>query len=146
MKNLPEIKKALIISVKPVYADLIISGAKTFELRRTRPNISEGHPILLYESSPKKKLSAILISGKVYARKLTGLWALVKNKCGITKCEFDKYFSGKEAGYAIAINDVFLVPEPISLIELKECSDKFHPPQCYRYASREILELINSRH
>src|SRR5690348_16037028 len=46
--------RALFISVKPRYANAILEGTKTVELRRTRPNLPDGSLVILYSSTPTR--------------------------------------------------------------------------------------------
>ena len=48
--------RVLLLSLKPRYADAILSGAKTIELRRTRPNIKVPALALIYSTSPVRSL------------------------------------------------------------------------------------------
>ena len=56
MKNKTSTKHTLIISVKPRFADPILTGEKTYELRRIKPNIKKDDRILLYVTAPRKEL------------------------------------------------------------------------------------------
>ena len=47
-------ERALFISVKPRYANAILEGIKTVELRRTRPNLPDGSLVILYSSTPTR--------------------------------------------------------------------------------------------
>ena len=47
-------ERALFISVKPKYANAILEGTKTVELRRTRPNLPDGSLVILYSSTPTR--------------------------------------------------------------------------------------------
>lgn len=44
------------MSVKPQYAELLLSGVRTFELRRVRPKIAAGGLVLIYASSPATQM------------------------------------------------------------------------------------------
>ncbi len=48
--------RSLLVSVKPVYARLILAGSKTVELRRVRPNAVPGCQVLIYASSPTMEM------------------------------------------------------------------------------------------
>ena len=51
-------KKYVLMSIKPVYAKLIKSGQKTIELRRIAPKVKSGDILVIYESSPVKRVTA----------------------------------------------------------------------------------------
>jgi predicted transcriptional regulator len=50
------INNSVLMSIRPKYADLIFSGEKTHELRRKVPNVSSGDVIVVYSSSPEKRM------------------------------------------------------------------------------------------
>ena len=128
-------KRYLLISVRPKYADLILSGAKTVELRRTRPNIASGDRILLYVSSPEKSLKAVLEVLDVIETTPHKLWNKSKQAAGIERGDFFQYFEGARLGYGILLRKVWIAPEPVNLSNLRSTLPGFHPPQVYRYLS-----------
>lgn len=143
MKNKTSTKNILIISVKPRFADLILTGEKTYELRRIKPNIKKNDRILLYVTAPRKELIATLSIENVYEEKIYPLYKLVKGKCGLNKTEFMTYFRDKDKGYAIKIKKVFRLSNPINWEELQRID--FHPPQLYQYAKEDLLNLVKCR-
>ena len=42
----------VLMSIRPQYAEAILSGEKTVELRRRRPSFSAGTTVLIYSSAP----------------------------------------------------------------------------------------------
>ena len=46
--------KYLFISVKPIYAQKILSREKSIELRKLKPKVSPGDYIIIYASGPQK--------------------------------------------------------------------------------------------
>lgn len=138
-------KRALLLSIRPKFADRIIKGIKTVELRRIRPSIKEGDRILIYISSPAKEVRAFFVVERIICAKPENLWNDVKDKAGITRNEFDDYFNGAKAAIAIHIKDVQELPLPINLSTLRKLWPNFIPPQSYRYVSEsdfyEILQL-----
>ena len=53
------IMKAIIISIKPQYAAAIYAGTKTYELRKCQPHVEVGTPMLIYETSPVKRITGV---------------------------------------------------------------------------------------
>ncbi len=137
---------ALFLSIRPKYAERIIYGNKTVELRRIRPSISEGDLIVIYMSSPTKEIRAISVVGNIFCAKPDKLWHEVKDMAGVTRNEFEDYFNGAKVGVAIYIKEVKELSFPIALSSLRKIWPNFRPPQSYRYVSEqqvsEILELI----
>ncbi|MHB8066399.1 MAG: ASCH domain-containing protein [Desulfobaccales bacterium] len=140
---------ALFLSVRPKYAERIINGDKTVELRRMRPSISEGDRIVIYISSPTKEIRAISVVESISCDKPEKLWQKVKHRAGVTRHEYEDYFNGAKAGVAIYIREVRALSSPIALSSLRKIWPNFKPPQSYRYVSEEevceILQLVNCR-
>jgi predicted transcriptional regulator len=136
--------KVLLLSVHPVYAEKLLNGTKRVELRRIKPNINVGDIVDLYFSSPVQEIRGTLKVEKVIGKPLTSLWANVRNDAGISKREFDDYYSGTDRGYGIYLNSPKHIRNPISLNELRTKWARFHPPQSYRYLSAAELNKVKA--
>jgi predicted transcriptional regulator len=135
---------ALFLSVRPKYAERILQGIKTVELRRVRPAISKGDKIVLYISSPAREVRAILVVESVSCDRPDKLWKEVKDKAGVTRSEFEDYFNGAKLGVAIYIRDVQELSFSIDLSILRKLWPNFMPPRSYRYVSdREFSALMH---
>jgi predicted transcriptional regulator len=137
---------ALFLSIRPKYAERILRGIKTVELRRVCPVVSEGDIIVLYISSPTKEVRAIFIVERICCDKPDRLWREIKDKAGVTRNEFEDYFNGAKAGVAIHIKDVQELSFPITLSALRKLWPNFRPPQSYRYVSAgQLSEILQFR-
>jgi predicted transcriptional regulator len=137
------LREALFLSVLPKYADKILRGIKTVELRRMRPTISEGDKIVIYISSPTMAVRAISVVDDISYARPDRLWSEIKDKAGVTRAEFNEYFDGAKKGVAIHIKDVQVLSFPIALSSLRQLWPNFKPPQSYRYFSTgEFSELM----
>lgn len=133
-------RSAIVLSIRPQYAEKIFDGSKRVELRRIRPKyISKGTLVLIYASSPIKSLVGAFKVEQVIERQLQDLWQVVQDKASITREEFDAYFDGISTGIGIFFSEVWRLSEPIELQALKEQMLEFHPPQGFRYATIEEL-------
>jgi len=137
------IRNALLMSIRPQYANKIFEGSKTVELRRIKPKLlSDGDLVFVYVSSPIKSLLGAFVVSSVLEKPLAGLWNVVRNRAGISKSEFLNYYAGTESGVAIFIKDVWLLPKPIHLTDLRRQMKDFHPPQSFRYTSINYINNI----
>jgi predicted transcriptional regulator len=134
--------RVLFLSIRPEHGDRILQGAKTVELRRISPLISEGDKVILYFSSPVKAVRATTIVDNVSRLELDDLWRKIKKKAGITKAEFDEYFDGLDEGVAIHIKNVYELPNSVTLSALRRLWPGFVPPQSYRYFSDKQLDRL----
>lgn len=132
-----EAPRRLLISVRPRFARGIMSGEKQVELRRVRPDLSEGDEVILYETSPT---CAVVAKGKV-AELLEAsparLWLLVGKDSGVARHEFMAYFEGRSRAYGIRLTAVEALESPVGLQKLRRLAPGFAPPQSYHYLRAE---------
>lgn len=134
---------ALFLSLRPRYADLLLDGLKTVELRRVRPAAAEGSVVLLYASSPAMTLVGQAEVGKIHVASLNEIWHQHGSQTGITREEYDHYFVGIDRAVAIKLRGIRRLERPRPLDDLKRRLAGFRPPQSYRYLdSCEVAALI----
>jgi predicted transcriptional regulator len=134
----------LLVSVRPEYAEGILSGNKTAELRRTRPRVVQGDRMFVYVSSPVKKLTGVCVVTQLISGSPEKIWDCVSNICGLTREDYNSYYSGCEVAFAILVKDAKHLPKPINLSCLREELGSFFPPQIYRYLSSSEVERVES--
>lgn len=117
-----------IISLKPTFANLILSGEKTIELRRTRINVLPNTRLWLYCTLPIGSFLATAIISAVHYDTPANIWQLYSEKVGISKKEFNSYIKGCKYVTAIEINNINPLKRNITLTQLKK-HIPFHPPQ-----------------
>lgn len=117
-------KTKILLSIKPEYAEKILSGKKQYEIRRKFGYADPETTILLYATKPiqrivgKCKLGSILVSGKEH------IWEIVKNSAGITKEQFMAYL--EESTNATAL-------ELYGQKRFQHQKKIKNPPQSWRY-------------
>lgn len=128
------LENAIFLSVKPKYAHEILSGRKTVELRRTRPRqIGNGGLVVLYASAPVKAVVGTANVERIVNAAPDALWPMVQNQAGISREEFDEYFSGVDEATGIFIRSPEFTARPYHLAEIRRDYPSFHPPQAFRY-------------
>ena len=135
-------KATVLLAIRPRFAELILNGEKTVELRRSSFRASKGDRVLLYVSSPSSSVVGSFEIKTIASYPPARLWGLVKGECGISRREFDQYYSTAKSGIAIFLCNPRALPRPISLTELREKDAKFHPPQSYRYLAGPMLSSL----
>lgn len=131
--------RAVLMSIKPKYADLIFAGTKTIELRRVCPKVGPGDLVLVYVSSPRMALvGGFEVAGVVKAspEMLCRKWL---RKSGIDQPTFTRYFQDSATAYGIIIGRAWEFDCPTDLKTLRRRKAGFHPPQSYRYVAGEDL-------
>lgn len=137
-------KRVLFLSVRPKYAAQILQGTKTVDLRRLYPTVSKGDKVVLYISSPTKAVQATATVESISCAEPSKLWKEVRDRAGVTRVEFDDYFSDAAKGVAIHIKNVQKLKYPIPLSTLRQLWPNFRPPQSYRYFSVEELARLRN--
>ena len=109
-------KKKIIISINPIHVENIIKGIKKYEYRRiaAKQDISS---IIIYETTPIKRVVAEAEIVDVLEMKPEELWQLTKAESGIDKSFFDAYFKNKEIAYAYKLGEIKVFDEPRLLVD-----------------------------
>jgi predicted transcriptional regulator len=131
----------VLLSIKPKYADKILLGSKKYEFRRVifkDPAIRE---IVIYSSSPVKKIVGTCTIRSVIEHHPLTLWEHCKEAAGIGEEDFFTYFEGKKRGYAIEIEEVNHFERPV---DPKVCDPEFSPPQSFQYVNDAFYSKIQN--
>ena len=134
----------VLLSIKPEYADKILSGSKKYEFRKNIFRKKDIQEIVLYSSSPMKRIVGTCVIGSIIEDHPQTLWRLYREFAGICEEDFFSYFHGREKGYAIEIKEIRKFENPVDPWEL---DSDFTPPQSFQYISdsfcREISDILN---
>lgn len=120
----------VLLSIKPKFADAILEGSKTFELRRAIFRSQDVRTIVIYASSPVRRVVGECTIDKILALKPTKLWDVVSDGAGVDRGFFDDYFNGREVGFALKITGPKRYASPKVLYEHFGLS---RPPQSFCY-------------
>jgi len=135
----------LFISIHPRYAQAIIEGRKTVELRKRRPRAEMGSMVAIYATMPQCEVVATAILNRVEVKEPDRLWHDVRTKAAVTKHAYDTYFAGADLAVGIHLSQIRQLDCPIPLSDLRESWQGFQPPQQYRYLSAREQEFISLR-
>lgn len=119
----------VILSIKPIYAQKILDGEKTYELRKTifkNPNVKH---VIIYASAPISKVIGEFEIESILHVEIGELWNKTKENNGVDKSFFDDYFNNKQKGYAIKIKKTIRYKTQFNIFE------KFgiNAPQSFSY-------------
>lgn len=95
----------VILSIKPYYAEKILTGEKTYELRKSIFRVPDIKTVIIYASSPISRIIGEFEVDGIIHEEVTTLWKKTKEFAAVDKSFFDEYFSNKEKGYAIKIKN-----------------------------------------
>jgi predicted transcriptional regulator len=130
---------AILLSVKPKFANLIVDGSKLVELRRTIPVQSVG-TLAIYSSSPVQMIVALTDVKETIEASPTKLWKISKNNGGgLTRSEFTAYFESKKTGFAMMLENIRIYRKPVNPAKIFK---SFSAPQSFKYLTSKELEKL----
>lgn len=138
----PPAGRAILLSIKPKYSDLILSGEKRVELRRTWASEEVGL-IAVYASSPVQRIVALVAVDEVVWASPTKLWSHCTSRGGaLTRRELKEYFTGKGEGCAVLLGEVRKLKQPL---DPRSVFKQFSAPQSFRYLTASEIRKLEKR-
>lgn len=122
----------VLLSIKPEYAEKILHGEKKYEFRRTIFKNPAIQKVVIYASSPVKKVIGEFEIDSILSLEICELWEKTMHFSGIDKQFYYSYFCGKEIGHAIKVKKAKRYSKYLDLEEL----DVNQAPQSFVYLSR----------
>jgi predicted transcriptional regulator len=116
------------LSIKRIYAERIIAGIKTIELRKRPIGMELGDLILLYETAPDSVIRGGFIADKTISLPVPKMWEKYHSVMGVEKEFYDSYFDNCEFAYGTLIYRNFAFPE-LTLNQIHQFCSGFTPPQ-----------------
>jgi len=126
----------VILSIKPKYARLILSGAKRYEFRKSIFNNKHVVEAYIYATSPVKKIVGLFRIGGIIRDSPEGLWDRLGLLSGMNEAEFFDYFQDAKNGFAIEIKHVEIFDIQC---DPKELIPGFNPPQSFCYLKYSLV-------
>ena len=130
-------RSTVLLSVRPRFANGLLDGTKTVEIRRGRAHIERGATCLLYSSSPERALVGLVEVDQAHVGTPSTLWTRWGDLTGLARCEFDEYLRGRLEATAIVIRSAQRLPTPVPLDELRGRQNGFVTPQSYRFLAEQ---------
>jgi predicted transcriptional regulator len=122
-------KKRVLLSIHPEFAEAILDGHKQYEFRRVlfKEAVEE---VVVYATLPVARVVGSFKIDDIYEDAPGALWARTKAVAGVTKEKFDSYFKDRSKAFAIKVAKPvrFAVPKPLSAYLASEV-----PPQSFCY-------------
>jgi len=126
-----------LISLKPQYAEKILQGCKTAELRTRAVNLVAGSRLWIYSTIPRARIEVVTVVVSTHSGTPEEIWKKYSKQICINKNEFDAYVQGYEKVYVILMScPKRLSPAP-DLNYLRSIIGGFHPPQFIKKLSGE---------
>ena len=134
--------RMIVLSLKPRFAEAILAGTKTVELRRTTPKIEVPTRALLYASTPVRALLGSCIITSVNSVPLSDLWREFGSRADLPYHEFKRYFEGVEVGTALTLDYQRPLPRKVPLRDLRAKRRGFRPPQSFSYVDSKTGDRL----
>lgn len=130
--EIPAQHRPLLMSVHPRFADAILSGTKTVELRRTRIAAPDGSPVILYATAPTMAVVGVAVIEQRDTDIPDVIWNRHHHHMALHRDEFDAYLAGAQLATAITLRAAQRLTSSYPLADLRT-EAPFTPPQSYRY-------------
>lgn len=121
----------VIISLKPEYGELVLSGSKTVELRNRVVRIESGTTLWIYVTRPVGKIVAQARVRSVVYDSPPAIWTRYCEQMCIDQEGFADYVGGRDQVSALVLEDVRKMDTPITVGSIRRVVGAFHPPQFY---------------
>lgn len=106
----------ILLSINPQYVNQIIKGYKKFEFRKKVAK-RKVDKIIVYSTSPVKKVIAEVEVKSIISAKPKELWALTNKFAGVSQYFYEKYFQDRDIAYAYELGIVEVYDNPKDLSE-----------------------------
>ena len=118
----------VIISIRPKFAEAILSGNKSVELRRRIQSLPLGTRMWIYATKPTGAVIGSAILCEVLQGSPLEIWGCVQSRAGVSEEEFAAYFDGTDSATGLVLKNVRRV-KAIGMDALRQIRPGFHPPQ-----------------
>jgi predicted transcriptional regulator len=130
-------RTSVLLSIRPKFANAILDGTKTFELRRAVFRCTTVRKIVIYASSPVRLVIGEFIVDGILALEPNKLWAVTAKGVGVERKFFDDYFRERKIGFALKVYHPRRYAKPL---KLKEDFGLSRPPQSFCYLAQSSEE------
>jgi predicted transcriptional regulator len=124
------VEMKILLSIKPEYANKILSGEKKYEFRRKIHKNQSVKTIIIYATKPIGKVIGEFSIKEIHSGHPILLWEQTKKFAGIEYPLFNRYFEGCSVGYAIEVKKIIKYANPMDLSDFIESGIA---PQSYTY-------------
>ena len=132
-------RSVALLSIRPEYVERILDGTKRVEFRKTRVS-SELKYVVVYCTSPIKRVVAFFRVAAIVHGAPTRIWAQYRNVAGVSYAFFRDYYGNSRSAVAIEVDEVFPLMSPIPLHELDA---ELSPPQSFQYLPQSFLTELS---
>ena len=134
-------RQEILISVRPEFAEKLLGGEKSVELRRRPVRVPPGTRVWIYSTLPVGRLDAVAEVEAVHERSPSEIWDQYGHVSGVTQAALESYFSGVDQGCVVVFKRVQPIQRPLSLGLMRKRLGNFYPPQFFKRLEQDSPEL-----
>lgn len=120
----------ILMSIRPPYVEMLVSGWKTVEIRKRAVRAPAGARIWIYATSPRKEVVASARLEAVVLETPEKIWRAFGDRVGIDRSEFDAYVGGAQVVAALCLTEITKLDSPLCPRGERPA---FRPPQSYAF-------------
>lgn len=132
----PSSSAVALLSIRPRYADAIMSGHKRVEFRK-QPFARPVEHVVIYATAPVRRIVGTFRVAECDLAEPAELWRRYGDVGGIERADFERYYGQRSSGVAIAIEGS---PTPLDLP--LDALGHVRPPQSFVYLTGEMANRI----
>lgn len=135
------------ISIRPIFVDLILSGEKRIEIRRRPMRLPTGSRLWIYSTLPRGRIDVMATVAATVIDNPIVIWNHYSDRIGISQETFLNYVAKSDRITAILLDSVVSLVPPLELSELKTIARGFQPPQFAKHLKHgsAIENLLSKR-
>lgn len=130
--------RVALMSIRPEFADAILSGDKAVEFRK-RPVAEDVSHVLIYATLPVGSLLGWFVVQGQSTTSPKQLWDQFKGVAGISEDRFFDYYAQKDSGTGIMVGSAEKFDAPLPLTEFGAV---LRPPQSFQYLTEEQADTF----
>jgi predicted transcriptional regulator len=125
-------------AIHPQYANAILDGTKQVEFRKRRL-ASDVEVVLIYATSPVKRIIGAFSIKHVVAAAPKQLWKQFSDVGGVDEAEFHRYFENSEIGIGLVVKRAYRLPDSLALGCIEPTPA---PPQSFCYLHEDSVSMV----
>lgn len=136
----------VMISLKPAYGELVLSGSKTVELRNRIVRIKPYTKIWIYVKRPVGKIVAHADVKHVIHGHPSVIWNEYREQMCIDRVHFEDYVGERSLVSAVVMQKMKKLDEPVSIGGIRHVLSAFQPPQFYSRIAPDsgLFRILNN--
>jgi len=134
---------AVLLSVRPRYANALLAGTKTAEVRRRFPHQPRGTIFYLYSSTPDRAILGTVQLDGIDRPTADRVWPQYADQIEIEEAALGDYLAASASAAILRVSKPARWQHKVPLELLRSCL-QLEPPQSFRYLTNEHVTTLES--